>query len=103
MTLDEVLEYAGEGGALKADGFDDCIIGVADRCSKQPLLVYDIEKILDKLVREGCTYEEAQEHFGFNIVGAWMGEGTPLFLTLVREEEEGVNLPGHTGRAPPEE
>jgi hypothetical protein len=66
---------------LKADGFDDCAIGIAERCGMQPVLVYDMEKIVRKLMkRDGMSHEEAQEYFNFNIGGAYMGEGTPMFL-----------------------
>ena len=27
------------------------------------------------------TYEEAVEYYEFNIVGAWLGEFTPVFIT----------------------
>lgn len=31
-----------------------------------------------------CTdREEALEHIEFNVIGAWMGENTPLFLRRV--------------------
>ena len=29
--------------------------------------------------------EEAEEYFNFNTLGAWMGEGTPLFVHLFGE------------------
>jgi len=42
---------------------------------------YDMEKIVRKLMkRDGMSHEEAQEYFNFNIGGAYMGEGTPMFL-----------------------
>jgi len=88
MDLNDALEYVSEQGALKADGFDDCIIGVAERCSKQPLLVYDVSKIIEKLMKDGLSYEEAQEHFDFNIAGAWVGEGTPLYLTRIENDDD---------------
>ena len=31
-------------------------------------------------MKDGMTDEEAMEYFEFNVVGAWMGEGTPIFL-----------------------
>ena len=31
------------------------------------------------------TNEEAIEYFEFNVVGAWMGEGTPIFLYSGRD------------------
>lgn len=71
--------------ACLADGFDEALIGVARRCSKAPLAVYSVERILEILVGQGLEYEEAVEHFSFNIEGAWVGEGTQLFLTDFRE------------------
>ena len=29
--------------------------------------------------------EEAQEYFEHNTIGAWVGEGTPLFIHLTEE------------------
>lgn len=65
---------------LKMDGYDDCIIGVFDRCGQEPLLCYDPEKVIAKLMDQGMDRDEAVEFFHFNQAGAWMGEGTPGFL-----------------------
>lgn len=81
--LQEALEIAGAEGALVADGFDDCILGIAYRCSCIPLVVYDADKIVEKLQAQGMSYEEAAEYYDFNIVGAWVGEGTPLFMESI--------------------
>lgn len=74
-----ILEH-GDEDVLIADGFDHAVIGLADRCGMGPVLVYDVDKILASLCGEGLTYEEATEHFEFNIRGAYVGERTPLFL-----------------------
>lgn len=67
--------------ALLADGFEDAILGLADRCSQPMLVVYDREKCVEILVeRDGLTREEAEEHMNFNVTDAWVGEMTPLFL-----------------------
>jgi len=79
-TLELIEEYNPE--ALKADGFDDAILGVASRCGQNDLIAYDVNKIISILMeRDGMDYEEAQEFFEFNIVGAYMGENTPVFIT----------------------
>lgn len=65
---------------MKADGFDDCIIGLAERCGLENVLAYDAKKIFAKLVKQGMTEEEAVEYFYFNISGAYVGEGTPVFI-----------------------
>lgn len=63
---------------LKADGFDDAIIGVVERIGVQAIC-YDQEKVIEILMKD-MTYEEDVEYFEFNIAGAWVGESTPFFL-----------------------
>jgi hypothetical protein len=66
---------------LYADGYEDCIIGHFTRCGKPTVIVYDADKCIQKLIdRDGMSYEEAVEFFEFNVVGAWVGEGTPAFM-----------------------
>ena len=80
LLLDLIEEHIPQ--ALKADGFDDAILGVASRCGMNDLVAYDTNKIINILMeRDGMTYEEAQEFFDFNIIGAYMGENTPIFIT----------------------
>ena len=72
---------------LKADGFDKAILGVGRRCSKPDLLVYDYDKCCEILVkRDKMTYEEAMEFMEYNVVGAWVGETTPIFVNTDKEE-----------------
>ena len=67
--------------ALTADGFEEAIIGVAERCGQPALVVYDANRCIEILVaRDGMDYDEAMEFFTFNTLGAWVGEHTPLFL-----------------------
>ncbi len=65
---------------LTADGFDDAIIGIGERCGQTPLVVYSVEKAIGILMNQGMNYEEAQEYFDFNVLGSWMGEGTPMWV-----------------------
>jgi hypothetical protein len=67
--------------ALSADGFDDAIIGIAQRHGSEPLLAYSIPKCIKVLVeRDGMSEEDAQEFFDFNVLGAWVGDGTPIYI-----------------------
>jgi hypothetical protein len=62
---------------LKADGFDEAIIGMS---LNNLSLIYDHEKIITILmVRDGMTREEAYEFFDFNILGAYVGDRTPIY------------------------
>ncbi len=92
-ALDEVLK-AGEESALMADGFEDAIVGITLSQPGRPVLtVYDYEKCVRILVRrDKMTYEEAEEFLDFNTVGAWVGEGTPIFLRTTRNILTGHGL-----------
>ncbi len=65
---------------LKADGFDDAIIGIGSRCGKPDIIVYDVNKCIKILINQNMTEEEARDYFDFNVVGAWVGEETPIFV-----------------------
>lgn len=94
MTREEIAEINPE--ALLCDGFDEAIIGMAERINLGPVVAYDVEKMLSILsldmevdesdLQEGETienlkYSMALEYFEYNILGAWMGEFTPVFIT----------------------
>jgi hypothetical protein len=65
---------------LKADGFDEAIIGVGYTFDlRDGLLVYSVEKMLDMLVKSGMSREDAREYYEFNILGASL-KGTPIFM-----------------------
>lgn len=52
---------------LKLDGFDDCIVGVAYGCGRPDLLIYDTDLVLDALVEQGMSPEDAVDYFSYNM------------------------------------
>ena len=73
---------------LKIDGHDNAIVGLVDMFDGT-CIAYDQEKILENLTeRDGMTMEEAVEYFDFNIAGAYMGRGTPVFYTPLGHVEQ---------------
>lgn len=101
MNRDTIFEMNPKAYLL--DGFDDAIVGMAERINLEPVVAYNINKIVEILtdqmvvdlseddfegvLEDGLTVEEkkeqmAWEYFDYNIMGAWMGEGTPVFLTM---------------------
>jgi hypothetical protein len=68
---------------LLMDGFDDCIIGICESFGGVPVVAYDYERVLANLQASGMTYEEAVEYHEFNQAGAYVGEGTPVFIHRV--------------------
>jgi hypothetical protein len=73
--------------ALSADGYDDCIIGMCHVFGRPPLIAYDRGKIIKKLMSDGMTVEEAEEYFEYNIAGSWVGENTPVYITVLNGKE----------------
>lgn len=65
--------------ALFMDGFEEAIVGFAQRHTEPPLVIYDRRTCIEILMRE-MSEEEAEEYFSFNCENAWAGKGTPLIL-----------------------
>lgn len=83
MSREEIEEINPE--ALLCDGFDEAIIGLAERINLGPVVAYDVNKMLEIMVeRDGMTYEDAMEYFDYNILGAWLGENTPVYIQTYR-------------------
>ena len=83
-TREEIAELAED--AMFAEGFDDCILGTVSRFGAPTLVLYDEERVIQKLMsRDGMDRDTAEEFFSVNIIGAWVGEGTPAFATVLRK------------------
>ena len=63
---------------LKADGFDDAVIGT---CYNTGRIVYSIERMLVILMdRDKMSMEDAMDYFSYNVAGAYVGEMTPMYV-----------------------
>ena len=80
--FDQILELYPYDTFTIADGFDDAIIGVDYNNLK---IVYDIDEVINILMREGMTVDEAIEYYEYNIAGSYVGENTPSFIRLITE------------------
>jgi hypothetical protein len=65
-------------GAIKLDGFDNCIIGIVEEFGNGLRILYSKEKIINELCEE-MTIDEALEFYDFNILGGYFGEQNPIF------------------------
>jgi hypothetical protein len=75
-----------EDYTLLADGFDGALIGMG-RQFNQELAVYDYSKCVEILMeRDGMNYDDAVEFMEYNVVGSWMGKGTPVFVEKGEKE-----------------
>jgi len=88
MTQDELLEHINEMNpkALVPTGMEEAVIGYVERFGQEPLVLLDKKKCIKMLMKD-MSEEEAEEYFSFNVIGAWMGEGTPCFATLKKDVE----------------
>ena len=74
---------------VKADGLEDAIIGVGSRMNMPDVLIYSYNKCVKIFMeKEGWTHEEAVEWMDFNVVGAWVGETTPIFVHEIPSDQK---------------
>jgi hypothetical protein len=68
-------------GYLKADGFDDAIVGI-DKMSER--IVYNKELMIQVLMeRDEMSWEDAIEYLEYNVFCAYVGEHTPIYLDSI--------------------
>jgi len=73
----------------KAIGFDDAFLGVGQRAGHDDIAVYDFNKCVAILCeRDGMNFDDAVEFMYYNVLGAWVGSETPLFVKLMNSIEE---------------
>lgn len=69
---------------LRANGYDDAIIGSAfiwQDGTQVQVLVYDAEDIRDILMsQDGMSTEEARDFIEFKLEGVYLGPETPIFV-----------------------
>jgi hypothetical protein len=89
MERDDGCYSADSPAMLTADGFDAAAIGVARRLDwDQAIIAYDYDKCVKILEnRDGMSTEEAIEYMDFNVVGSYVGAGTPCFIHPGEMEE----------------
>lgn len=76
--LEEILESYPDEEFIKADGFDNAIVGVEIYSNR---LVYSAQKAIEILINdEGMLEEDAIEHLYYNVIGSCVGPETPLWI-----------------------
>jgi hypothetical protein len=81
MGIEEFKELHGEAMTLGPE-YDCAIVGFGYRCGLAPVIVYDEAEVVSVLMSQGMDIEDAWEWFDFNIAGAYVGERTPMFISL---------------------
>ena len=80
MDRERLMEILAEEECLTADGFDEALVG----CSygANVVAVYDVNKMVGVLVEEGMDGDDALDHLNYNVIGAYVGEKTPIYICL---------------------
>jgi len=80
--LESIIEMYPDESLLKADGFDDALLGAAElKPSGVIVLVYSKSLAIHILMkRDSMDYDEALEYYEFNVVGAYVGIKTPIWV-----------------------
>ena len=81
ISIEEISDLNPE--AMMADGFDEAILGMCIQFGTAPLVAYDYEKCVDMLMkRDEMSKQEAVDYMEFNVIGAYVGMNTPVFIML---------------------
>jgi hypothetical protein len=74
--IEKIIEQYQDEEILKADGFDDAVIGIDTNSTR---LIYSVEKCIEILMKQGMDITEAMEYFDYNVSGSYVGEKTPIW------------------------
>ena len=83
ITPQELVELYPDQELLFADGFEAAIIGMIEGWrggSRVAVVCYDYDTCIEILVERDGMDEDAEEFFEFNVLGAYVGDLTPVFL-----------------------
>ena len=75
QVLKRLLEIYEDEELIKADGFDDAIIGIEEDTMR---LIYSVKQIL-KTLQKDMPEDESIEYFYHNISCSYVGEKTPIW------------------------
>lgn len=75
--LNKILEAYPDELFLRADGFDDAIIGVQ---TDKMVIAYSCKKCVDILTEKGYDYVDAIDFFEFSVKNVDFGKKTPVFI-----------------------
>jgi len=77
---DDFDAYEIPENCLLLDGYDDCIVGHTFLEDGTAILIYSYDAIIDAIVDEGVSEEEAYVLFESEIANKNIGHNKPIFL-----------------------
>ena len=78
---EQFIQTLADNDALLADGFEEALIGHTH--GSNVVAVYDYDACVQILMeRDSMTIEDAVEWMEYNVVGSYVGDKTPVFISL---------------------
>ena len=74
-VLDHIIDSLPHEEILKANGFDDAVIGLDEATMR---LIYSVSKCLE-ILQLDMNETDAIEYFTFNVSGGYVGDKTPIW------------------------
>lgn len=74
--IENMFENYGDVNFIKADGFDDAVIGYEESSMR---LIYSVTKCIEILINQGLSFTESMERFELNVMDAYKGEKSPIW------------------------
>lgn len=74
--IENMFENYGDVNFLKADGFDDAVIGYDEESMR---LIYSVTKCIEILINQGLSFTDAMEHFETNVKDSYKGGKSPIW------------------------
>lgn len=76
-----------EEDIVMADGLSDAFMGIGSiGPNGHTVAVYDSMRVIENLMKNGMSQDEALEYYEFNIAGAYVGDKTPFFMVKIPRE-----------------
>lgn len=69
-----------------ADGFEDAFMGIGTQFNRM-VAIYDLSKCKNILIKRGMSPDAALEYLEYNVLGAYVGTQTPIFVDLMSDEQ----------------
>lgn len=68
---------------ILVDGQEEAFCGIALGFGDKACAIYDLHTVFNTLMSDGMSEEEAEEYFNFNMIGAYVGPNTPMYIRSV--------------------
>jgi hypothetical protein len=78
VEADKLLKER-EENVMFADGLEEAFMGIGYHFNT-PIAIYSKSKAIQCFIDQGMDEEQALEYFDYNVVGANVGDKTPIFL-----------------------